>query len=165
MLFQTKFDEHSRVFNDPGEAVKIVYSSRYSDKGVLELYESGQEDLYGYIQSHAESVDIHVLLDRFTSGEEDVLSRAQGFYIDSSDLPQTYAEVLNAVLAGEQAFDSLPAEVKQRFGNSFSQWMSSFEDSDFAEKMGIVRPSQEVSDFVSNTGAVPVDDGGVSVDA
>lgn len=137
MTFRTKYDSHARVFQDPGNPVKTVYSSRYTPDGTLELFVDGKEDLYGYIQSHAESVDIHVLLKRFVNGEEDVLSRAQGFYMDASDMPKTYAEVLNSVIAGEQAFDSLPAEVKQRFGNSFSQWMTSFEDSDFLEKMGL----------------------------
>lgn len=140
MKFKTKYDSHPRVHQHPGDPVKDVYASRYTPDGTLELYISGQEDLYGYIQSHAESVDIHVLLQRFANGEADVLSRAQGFYMDSSDMPKTYAEVLNSVIAGEQAFDSLPAEVKQRFGNSFSQWMTSFDSPDFLEKMGLKAP-------------------------
>lgn len=140
MKFKTKFDSHARVYQHPGSPVKTVYSSRYDRNGTLELFEDGQEDLYGYIQSHAESVDIHVLLKRFVNGETDVLSRAQGFYADASDMPKTYAEILNSVIAGEQAFNSLPAEVKQRFGNSFSQWMTSFEDPDFLQKMGLESP-------------------------
>lgn len=149
MKFRTQFDGHTRVHLNPGNPVKTIYSSRYDKNGVLELFEDGQEDLYGYIQSHAESVDIHVLLKRFVNGEQDVLSRAQGFYMDSSDMPKTYAEVLNSVIAGEQAFNSLPAEVKQRFGNSFSQWMASFESSDFLEKMGM--KSFESSSAASQT--------------
>lgn len=140
MTFKTKFDPHTRVYQHPGNPIKTIYSSRYDRNGVLELFEDGQENLYDYIQSHAESVDIHVLLKRFVNGEQDVLSRAQGFYMDASDMPKTYAEILNSVIAGEQAFDSLPAEVKQRFGNSFSQWMTSFEDPDFLQKMGLQAP-------------------------
>lgn len=155
MTFKTQFDSHARVCINPGSPVKDVYASRYTPSGTLELYVSGQEDLYGYIQSHAESVDIHALLQRFVNGEQDVLSRAQGFYLDSSDMPKTYAEVLNSVIQGQQAFDSLPAEVKQRFGNSFSEWMASFESPDFLLKMGIDKPvaasssmsDSQVSDF------------------
>lgn len=146
MTFKTKYDSHSRVHVHPGNPIKTVYSSRYDSSGNLELYESGQEDLYGYIQSHAESVDIHVLLQRFVNGEADALSKAQGFYLDASDMPKTYAEVLNSVIQGEQAFDSLPVEVKQRFGNSFSQWMASFESPDFLERMGIEKAVSASSD-------------------
>lgn len=147
MNFNTKYDSHARVYLNPGSPIKDVYSSRYTPSGQLELYVSGQENLYDQIQSHAESVDIHVLLQRFANGDEDVLSRAQGFYLDSSDMPKTYAEVLNSVIQGEQAFDSLPVEVKQRFGNSFSQWMASFESPDFLVKMGIQKATPASSDM------------------
>lgn len=170
MKFATQFDSHPRIYCNPGNPIKDVYEARYDKDGVLDLHVSGQEDLYGYIQSHADSVDIHVLLERFVNGETDVLSRAQGFYMDASDLPKTYSEVLNSVIAGEQAFNSLPAEVKQRFGNSFSQWMSSFDSPDFAVKMGFVSAASgdssqslspgQVQDFVSNSSVSSV--GGVN---
>lgn len=161
--FKTQYDSHDRIHLNPGNRIKIVYSSRYTDRGVLELYESDRENLYDYIQSHADSVDIHLLLKRFAAGETDVLSKAQGFYLDASGMPKTYAEVLNSVLAGEQAFDSLPADVKQRFGNSFSSWMSSFEDADFLEKMGLVSQTPDsASPGLSN--AQVQDFSGVRVD-
>ncbi|UPW41038.1 internal scaffolding protein [Sigmofec virus UA08Rod_5692] len=151
MKFKTQYDEHTRVNCDPGNPVKDVYSAFYDVDGVLKFEKSGQEDLYGFIQSHAESCDIHVILERFAAGETDVLSRAQGFYADTSDMPKTYMEVLNSVLAGEQAFAELPAEVKRQFGNSFSVWVASFDKPDFAEKMGWSQTSQQVQDFASSS--------------
>lgn len=156
MVFKTQYDDHSRVHLNPGERIKKLYSASYTARGVLQLKESGEEDLYGYIQSHRDSVDIHVLVERFNAGEEDVLSRFQGFYADASQMPSTYAEVLNSVIAGENAFASLPVEIKQRFGNSFSRWLTSMEEPDFAEKMGFVedsRTAQQTQDFVSNSSA------------
>lgn len=149
MKFNTQYDGHARVFCDPGSSVKDVYSAYYDADGVLQFEVSGKEDLYGFIQSHAASCDIHVILERFASGETDVLSKAQGFYMDASDMPKTYMEVLNSVLAGESAFASLPAEVKREFGNSFSTWLASFESPDFAEKMGWSQTPQQVQDFAS----------------
>lgn len=153
MKFNTQYDSHARVHCNPGNPVKDVYSAYYDSDGVLQFEVSGQEDLYGFIQSHAESCDIHVILERFAAGETDVLSKAQGFYMDSSDMPKTYMEVLNSVLAGESAFASLPAEIKQKFGNSFSTWLASFESPDFAEKMGWSQTSQQVQDFASSQSA------------
>lgn len=158
--FKTKYDSHARVYQHPGSRVKDVYTAVYDDLGHLDLAKSGQEDLYGYIQSHAESVDIHLLIERFVRGDTDALARAQGFYVDASDMPKTYAEVLNSVIAGEQTFDRLPAEVKQRFGNSFSVWLSAFDQPDFSDRMGWSSPaaspsspanSQVAADFVSDT--------------
>lgn len=139
--FKTKYDVHPRVFQHPGSRVKDVYTAAYDDLGHLDLVKTGQEDLYGYIQSHADSVDIHLLIERFVRGDTDALARAQGFFVDASDMPKTYAEVLNSVIAGEQTFDKLPAEVKQRFSNSFAVWMSSFEQPDFSERMGWSNPT------------------------
>lgn len=145
-MFKTKYDQHARVFCNPGSPVKVTYQARYSDSGTLELQPAGQEDLYGYIQSHKDSVDIHVILKRFAAGETDVLSQVQGFYADASDMPKTYAEVLNAVLDGERAFNSLPVEVKASFNNSFSEWLSAIHDPDFAVRSGLVKADDGMTD-------------------
>lgn len=149
--FRTQYDVRTPVYQEPGNPEKLVYSPRYSDTGVLDLVVTGKENIYDYIQSHKESTDIHVLLERFANGEEDVLSRMQGFYGDVTSMPKTYAEVLNAVIAGEETFARLPVEVKQRFDNSFAVWLSSMDSPDFSERMGIapidqMAPSQ-VQDF------------------
>ncbi|WGL31264.1 internal scaffolding protein [Dipodfec virus UOA04_Rod_847] len=159
--FRTQYDDRAPVYQEPGNPVKIVYSARYSETGVLDLVATGQEDLYDYIQSHKDSTDIHVLLDRFANGETDVLSRLQGFYADVSDMPKTYAEVLNAVIAGEETFARLPVEVKQRFDNSFAVWLSSMDSPDFSERMGVPNASrsamtdQQVQDFASDSSVTP----------
>lgn len=159
--FRTQFDAHDPVYQLPGDPVKVIYSPRYDDNGVLDLVATGREDLYEYIQSHKESTDIHVLLDRFANGEEDVLSRMQGFYGDITSMPKTYAEVLNAVIAGEEAFARLPVEIKQKFDNSFAVWLAAMDKPDFADRMGYkpdpvdqVTP-QQVQDFVGQTPFVP----------
>lgn len=153
--FNTQYDSRPPVFQEPGDPVKLVYSPRYNDDGVLDLVVTGKEDLYSYIQSHKESTDIHVLLDRFANGEVDVLQRMQGFYGDVTSMPKTYAEVLNAVIVGEETFARLPVEVKQRFNNSFAEWLASMDKPDFSQRMGTapidqVTP-QQVQDFSSNT--------------
>lgn len=160
MKFRTQYDGRTPVYQEPGSPIKLVYSPRYSDNGVLDLVVTGQENLYDFIQSHKESTDIHVLLTRFANGEVDVLSRMQGFYADVSDMPKTYAEVLNAVIVGEETFARLPVEVKQRFDNSFAVWLSSMDSPDFAKRMGVEPPVEppveqmapsQVQDFASTT--------------
>lgn len=158
LKFNTQYDEHARVYQHPGSRVKVTYQASYDVNGTLQLYPSGKEDLYGYIQSHRDSVDIHVILKRFAAGETDVLSQVQGFYADAADMPSTYAEVLNAVIHGESVFDSLPAEIKQRFGNSFSQWLTSFDSPDFSERMGWNEARNPLTDAQTQdfTGTAPV---------
>lgn len=156
MKFRTQYDSRVPVYQEPGSPIKLVYSPRYDDNGVLDLVVTGQEDLYDYIQSHKESTDIHVLLERFANGEVDVLQRMQGFYGDVTDMPKTYAEVLNAVIIGEETFARLPVDVKQRFDNSFAVWLSSMDKPDFSERMGVKDPAkqltpQQVQDFSASS--------------
>lgn len=155
--FRTQYDGRVSVKQEPGDSIHKVYSPRYTEDGVLDLVVTGQENLYDYIQSHKESTDIHVLLQRFANGEEDVLQRMQGFYGDVTSMPKTYAEVLNAVIVGEETFARLPVEIKQRFDNSFAVWLSSMDSPDFARRMGVessdqpdLNPSQ-VQDFTQTT--------------
>lgn len=179
MDFATQYTPHKRIFHHPGNPEKIVYTPKYDATGNFDLVPTGKEDLYGYIQSFAESTDIHVILERFASGDVDVLSRTQGFWADASTMPKTYAEVLNAVIAGETAFDHLPVEIKQQFGNSFAVWLSSMETPEWAEKMGFDSHIEETkpqavpvgagsasaaSETSVSQSAAPASDGGVKSD-
>lgn len=154
MSFRTQFDDHPRVYQDPGAPTKPHYQSRINVRGNLELVVDGVVDLYADIQSHADSVDIHLILERFTAGETDILSKVQGFYADFADMPSTMQEVLNSIIAGEAAFDRLPVEIKDRFGHSFQRWMMEMDSPDFAAKMGYT-PEQEaaIADIVADSRA------------
>lgn len=157
--FRTQYDDRASVYQEPGHPIKPVYSPRYNEDGVLDLVVTGSEDLYDYIQSHKQSTDIHVLLERFANGETDVLSRMQGFYGDVTSMPKTYAEVLNAVIVGEETFARLPVEIKQRFDNSFAVWLSAMDKPDFAARMGQDVASSmmdsQVQDFAGASAPAP----------
>lgn len=134
--FRTKYSSHTRVNCHPGSREVIVFTPKFDAKGNYDLVPAGKKNLYAEIQSHADSCDIHLIMERFASGEVDVLSKVQGFYADFADMPSTYQEILNAVIAGEQTFNSLPVEIKDKFGHSFQRWLIEMEAPDFAEKMG-----------------------------
>lgn len=145
MKFPTQYDR-VRIFSNPGDSVKVLYGASYDEKGRVILEEKGTENLYDYIQSFAESVDIHVLLKRFSNGEVDVLSKVQGFYGDITGLPTTYADLLNTVNEGEAFFNGLPVEVRSKFGHSFAQFMSALSDGSAFDTLGIANPFVEQQD-------------------
>uniref|UniRef100_A0AAU8B181 Internal scaffolding protein n=1 Tax=Dulem virus 157 TaxID=3145634 RepID=A0AAU8B181_9VIRU len=136
MKFKTQFDPHDRVHCNKGDPVKILYGAVYDDVGRMNLEEKGRENLYDYIQSFAESVDIHVLLKRFANGETDVFSRVQGTYGDFTQFPTTYAEMLNVVQRGEDFFNELPVETRAKFGHDFSQFIAAMDSPDFLSRIG-----------------------------
>lgn len=133
MQFETQFRKPERFLSNPGSPVKILYGPEFDDKGRMTLVEKGRENLYDFIQSFKESVDIHVLLKRFANGETDVLSKIQGFYGDFSEFPRTYADLLNTVNEGEAFFNGLPVEVRSKFGHSFPVFMSALSDGSISD--------------------------------
>lgn len=137
--FRTQFDEHPRYQCCTGSRIKKLYAPRFDENGVMDLVEKGEENLYEYIQSHKDSVDINTLLRRYAQGDPDALSRVQAAYGDFTGLPSTYADLLNAVNDGKQYFESLPVDVRAQFNHNFAEFMASMDGPDFWRKLGVVK--------------------------
>ncbi len=135
--FKTQYDARDRIQTNPGNPIKQLYSGSYNERGQVELKEDGTEDLYAFIQSFAESTDIHAILSRYQNGEVDVLEKVQGFYGDITEMPKTYAEALQRIADSEKVFMSLPVDVRAKFGHSFSEFLAASQDSDFLERLGV----------------------------
>lgn len=106
-----------------GSRVKTVYRGVYMDDGTLELYEAGEEDLYAKIQSHADSVDVNLLVQRYCNGERDVLHRVQGQYLDVTQMPKDMVSYLQMISDAQAIYDALPVADKSAVGNSFERWL------------------------------------------
>lgn len=135
--FKTQYDNHPRLHCEPGTRVKTLYGPIFDKNGVMSLQEIGKHNLYDEIQSHADSVDIHVLLQRYAQGDVGVFARVQGAYGDFTQMPRTFAEALNTMIAAEQYFNGLPVDVRAQFGHSFQQFIASMDAPDFTSRMGI----------------------------
>lgn len=136
-VFKTQYDARDRIKSHPGNPIKQLYSGSYNERGQVELKEDGTEDLYAFIQSFAESTDIHAILKRYQNGEVDVLEKVQGFYGDITEMPHTYAEALQRIADSEKVFMSLPVDVRAKFGHSFSEFLAASQDTDFLDRLGV----------------------------
>lgn len=125
--FKTQYSSHGRYHTDNGTRMKKMYQSFYDDSGNLELKEIGEENRYDYIQSFKDSVDINVILSRFARGDVDALTQRQGAYGDFTIMPKTYADMLNLVASGEEAFMKLPVEERAKFNHNFAEWLFNFD--------------------------------------
>lgn len=141
MKFPTQFDSHERVLQNVGSREKQLYSPVVGSDGTIVLEESGKEDLYGYIQSHKESVDINVLMQRYQQGDDTALMRAQSFFVDATQFPKTYAGLLQAMIEGEKFFNGLPLEVRQKFDMDFNKFIAGMDDMpSWLAKIGAQQP-------------------------
>ncbi len=135
--FKTQYDERKRINTHPGNPIKQLYAGFYNERGQVELKEDGTEDTYAFIQSYAESTDIHAIMRRYQNGEVDVLEKVQGFYGDVTEMPKTYAEALQRIADSEKVFLSLPVDVRAKFGHSFSEFLAASGDADFLDRLGV----------------------------
>lgn len=155
MKFGTQYDARDRIQSHPGNPIKQLYAGSYNERGQVELKEDGTEDLYAFIQSFAESTDIHSILKRYQNGEVNVLEKVQGFYGDITEMPHTYAEALQRIADSEKVFMSLPVDVRAKFGHSFSEFLAASQDVDFLDRLGVkpIEQAEPVSpehDIVEN---------------
>lgn len=149
LKFRTKY-QREETFTPVGDPVYPQYVGRYDQDGVLVLDKVGESNIYNEIQSHADSVDLDTIIRRYESGEIDVLSRAQGAYVDVTQAPKTYADMLNLMRYAEEVFDQLPLEVRQQYDNSFEQFFAQDGMSQLLQKAEPVADQEDVKESASD---------------
>lgn len=132
-VFPDQYRDHVRFNSECGSREVKTYTPKLSDDGVITLVESGKVNRYEQIQSYRDSCDINLLVARFNNGETDVFSRVQGAYGDFSDMPRTYADMLQRVIDARQFFDSLPLPTRQKFDCNFEQFIMSMDNPGFLD--------------------------------
>ena len=123
MKFRTKYDRNA-VFAEPGSPVRTVYGAKYDNKHNLVVEKKAEENFYAYINSFADSVDINVLVTRFTNGDREALLQRAGAYIDVSSMPTNLNDFISLSQSATALFDTLPVEVKSKFDNNVMEFVS-----------------------------------------
>lgn len=114
-----------RIHCASGSGFAPVYKPVVKPDGTIELKQTGEKDLYAEIQSHKASTDLNEIIRRFTeTGDISLFQVREGVYGDFTDMPKTYAEMFQRMIDAEIAFNSLPAEVKEKFNNNVSEFLA-----------------------------------------
>ena len=135
--YQRRFDNPQRFRTVCGDREAVTYQPVYDRKGIWHLEETGKENRYLDIQSHADSCDINVIMARYRNGEVDVLNQIQGTYGDFSNVPTNYADLMNAKIKAENLFMSLAADVREKYNNSVEQFMAEIGTKEGMQKLGV----------------------------
>lgn len=135
--------------------MKPIFTPVFDKNGHFELECTGEEDIYPAIQADKLSCDINNIIRRYTAGDFSALGTAQGAYGDFSEIPSSYAEILNSLIHAEHEFMKLPVDTRAKFNHSWQEWLSSMGSDDFKIKMGILDPVSSAADSVKE-----VDDNG-----
>ena len=133
-MFRSKYDRYE-ILSCPGDPIRVVREAEYDSSKNITVVPKGKENFYAYINSFAESVDIHVLLARFQNGDKEALLQRAGAYIDISALPTNLNEFIELSRNAESLFNTLPIEVKEKFNNNVVEFISTIGDKSWNEKM------------------------------
>lgn len=136
-MFRNKFNarEVDKYFTNPGSPIKVVRAGKLDKSNNIEVVEKGTENLYAYINSFAQSVDINVIMTKFLNGDKEILLQRAGAYLDISSLPRSFQEMVDIRLNAENLFKTLPIEVKQKFDNNVNQFISNMGSKEWMEIM------------------------------
>lgn len=147
-----------------GELFKPVLSGKLMPDGTIKLTQIDQIDIKAEINSHACTCDMAYILSRLNVGDVSVLSAKEAAYGDFTVFPKTYAEMLQLVQSGEDAFSSLPLDVRASFDNDINKWFATIGTEEWSEKMQIPKPVPTV-DFKPVVDVKPAVDVKAAVDS
>lgn len=141
MMFRNKYEKHDHVYTDPGSPIKIEFQLRIINNSE-EIVETGKSNLYEYIQSHADSVDITKILERCSLIEDySMLNRMPSAFMDVTEMPSNLAEAYANVQDAKNFFERMPIEIKEKYQNNFVEFISD---------IGTDRFNKNVSDFLNS---------------
>lgn len=109
---------------DSGSRYRDVYTPDLKKDGTIELVVTGKEDLWELYNSFADSCDINSLIERYDAGDVSALNRGNPVFLDLLGAPKSLAEAYQMNFRAEAAFEGLPAQIREKFDNSFMKFLS-----------------------------------------
>lgn len=143
--------DRQRIYSNGGNPIHVLYGAIVDKQGNISLERKGSENLYDYIQSFADSTDINILISKFCNGDEQALKQRVGAYMDITNMPTNFAEVLETVKKGEELFYNLPLEVRNRFNNNLNQFIADIGSNSWYEKIQAQKTEEVKDETVSTT--------------
>lgn len=124
---------NSRVQDVQIVAPIIPFKTAYGDHDRQSFSTTGASLTH---QSMAAETDINNIMRKFEkTGILEHRNTFEGKYGDFTDIPMDYHESMNAVLAANDMFTTLPAKIRRRFGNDPSQFLDFVGDPSNSEEM------------------------------
>ena len=103
------------IVSNSGSPYRNVFKLKSMEDGSKDLVVVGQYNFQEEIQSHADSVDIQNILDRYARGDISVLNRVASVYGDFTSMPSTLGELSQRILDANDLFNNLDIDVRREF--------------------------------------------------
>lgn len=113
-----------KFVTDPGSRYRPVYTSEILDDGTIELVQTGVEDLQEIYNSQRNSCDVNLIVQQFMAGDPNALNRGNPVFLDLLGAPKSLMEAYQLQYRAEQAFNLLPVEIREKFNQSFTEFLA-----------------------------------------
>lgn len=133
------------IYSNSGSPMKPTYKMKVFDDGHRDLVETGMMNTDDIIQSHKDSVDLHLVLERFARGDVDVINRRSSFFGDFTNMPTSLSELSQRIVDANELFNQLDIEARREFD---------FDAGKFFASIGTDEFNQKVSKFVTSDATI-----------
>lgn len=158
MKFRNKY-VHSPVSpSNCGSRLHNDYKMKVFDDGSRDLVVVGQIDIYEMIQSHKDSVDLKLTLERYARGDESAINRRQAFFGDFTHMPTSLAELSQRILDAEDLFNTLDVDARRAFDFDAGRFFASIGTPEFETIVSQFNPKPDkpiIQPVGSPTGSEP----------
>lgn len=144
------------IVSDPGSPIQPVYAPHVLDNGEIELVQTGVKNTDEEIQSYKDSTDIRMILARCEAGDYSGLNVKNPLYGDFTEMPKSYAELLQLQIDSRNLFDSLPADVRFEFDNDPNKFFAASGTKEWYQKLEKVLPDDVRKAVIGDVAEKPV---------
>lgn len=147
MKFRTQYSvrfssNDERMYNNVGSIYKDNYVLDYDEQGCQCLKCVGKSNIYDEIQSYRDSCDLSIILSRLDPMQVNGMMSTYSLddlnnssVVDVTQLPVNAGDMLNLVKRGNELFNGLPLEIRERFNFSANKFISSFGTDEFIDNI------------------------------
>ena len=128
---------------NPGSPLHVVYKPSVKKDGEILLEEAGVENTDEMIEAAADSCDIHHVIARYRGGDINALNVRDGMYGDFTEMPKTYAEMLQLQINAKEAFYAMSPDVRRKFDDDVNKFLASAGSDEWIEKLTPVQPDEK----------------------
>ena len=146
-MITIEFDE--KFVSNPGERYRDVFTPKIDKDGSIELVVTGKEDLWELHNADREYCDLNKIVEQVNNGDLSALQRGNPAFIDILGAPKSLAEAYEINFRAEHAFENLPANIKERFNNSFMQFLEGAGSPEWFDLLKIDPPKVDEKEGVS----------------
>ena len=112
--------------------------------------QTGTQSISEYINSFTDTTDIKKIFERYQMGDVSVLTKRVGDYVDTVGCPDTLLDAQLMLKNGSQLFDSIPAEIREKFDNDPEKFVQASIDGTVFEKSGLPKQVEEDKKTISS---------------